>query len=273
MRAAQSMLVSVLPAVLAVLAVLLATMRRRPAGHLRGRSVPVRSASWASVTALVATGLVLVVVVAPGRSMGLPVLALVVITVVTLVGRGLLQGTRRRATRRRRRSEVIEMCDALVAELKAGLPVRRAVENACAPWPEFRPVVATARLGGDVAGAFSQASHRPGAAGLRLVAASWQVSGQAGAGLAVVLDRVATTLRSEEEAHTEVTAALGPPRATAKLLTGLPVVGLVLGTTMGVDPVGFLLGDVAGNVCLAIGLALALLGLGWVERLADAVES
>ena len=66
---------------------------------------------------------------------------------------------------------------------------------------------------------------RPGAEGLRLVAASWHVSGRSGAGLAAVLDRVGAALREDEEAHAEVTAALGLPRATAKLLAGLPLVG------------------------------------------------
>ena len=69
-----------------------------------------------------------------------------------------------------------------------------------------------------------------------------------------------------------MTAALGPPRATAKMLATLPVIGVLLGTAMGVDPLDFLLTTGTGNVCLLGGLALALLGLWWVERLADAVE-
>ena len=85
-----------------------------------------------------------------------------------------------------------------------------------------------------------------------MIAACWEVSGRSGAGLASVLDRVGTALREDEEAHAEVSAALGSPRATAKLLAGLPVVGLALGSAMGVDPVSFLLTAPLGNCCLVV---------------------
>jgi tight adherence protein B len=190
---------------------------------------------------------------------------------LVMTTRALMRNWRLRAARARRRAEVIELCDALVAELRAGLPAQRAIANACRPWPELAPVVATARLGGDLAAAFRKAAQMPGAHGLRLVAASWEVSGRSGAGLAAVLDRVSGALREDEEAHAEVTAALGSPRATAKLLAGLPLVGLGLGTAMGVNPVPFLFTTAVGNGCLVIGVSLALVGLWWVERLASAV--
>lgn len=167
---------------------------------------------------------------------------------------------------------VIELCDGLVAELRAGLPAQAVVANACGPWPELAPVVATARLGGDLPAALRRASRAPGAAGLRLVAASWEVSGRSGAGLASVLERVGVALRDDEEAHSEVASALGPPRATAKMLAVLPLFGLGLGASTGANPVRFLVGTTLGVGCLVAGLVLAAAGLWWVERLAAAVE-
>ena len=171
-----------------------------------------------------------------------------------------------------RERAVIELCDALGAELRAGLPVATAVPRACDGHPDWAPVARAARLGGDVSAAARMCAVRPGAEGLRAVAAAWAVAGRSGAALADVLDRVASALRSEEEARAEVVAALGPPRATAKMLAVLPLAGLGLGVLMGAHPVLFLFGSTAGLACLAAGTTLALAGVVWVEHLAHAVE-
>lgn len=188
------------------------------------------------------------------------------------MSRAIFRDWRMRTARARGRLVVIEFCCALVAELQAGLPVQQVVTHACRPWPELGSIAATARLGGDLPDALRSAARRPGAGGLRMIAASWEVSGRSGAGLAAVLDRVSVALRDDEEAHAEVAAALGSPRATAKLLAGLPLLGLGLGTAMGVQPVRFLATNPIGNACLLVGISLALIGLWWVERLAGTVE-
>lgn len=209
------------------------------------------------------------------RAQGWRVLILAVgALAVAAVGRRLIADWRRREAQRRWRSAVVEFCDALSAELEAGLPAVTAMERACASWPELAGVVNAARLGDDVAAALRRsATSMPGAEGLRSVAAAWDVAARSGAALAVVLTRVATGLRSDEEARAEVTAALGPPRATAKMLAVLPLFGIALGVSMGADPLRFLLQSGAGVGCLAIGTALALAGLWWVERLASAAEA
>jgi tight adherence protein B len=83
---------------------------------------------------------------------------------------------------------------------------------------------------------------------------------------------VASSLRDEQDAAAEVTASVAPARATAKMLAVLPVFGIALGTSMGARPLTFLLRTSLGIVCLAGGLVLALAGVLWVERLADAAE-
>jgi tight adherence protein B len=194
--------------------------------------------------------------------------------IVGWVSSRLLAGWRRREARSRSRVAVIEFCDALSAELEAGLPAVTAMERAGASWLPLSGVVNAARLGDDVAEALrSAASSTPGAEGLRSVAAAWDVAAHSGAALAVVLARVGAGLRCDEEAHSEVIAALGPPRATAKMLAVLPLFGIALGVSMGTDPLSFLLQTTVGSVCLVTGTAMALAGLWWVERLASAVEA
>lgn len=194
--------------------------------------------------------------------------------VVAWVSQHLVASWRNRETQRGRRAAVVEFCDALSAELEAGLPAVTAMARACAAWPELADVVNAARLGDDVAAALRRsAESMAGAEGLRSVAAAWDVAARSGAALALVLTRVAAGLRSDEEARSEVTAALAPPRATAKMLAVLPLFGIALGVSMGADPIRFLLQTTAGVACLATGTALALAGLWWVERLASAVEA
>jgi tight adherence protein B len=199
-------------------------------------------------------------------ALGVGVLGLV------LVVRNLMSAGRARRRRRERQLAVIEVCDALSAELRGGLPAAVALERACSAHPDWASVVAASRLGSDVVAALRRAAREPGAEGLAFLAAGWEIAGSAGAALAAVLEKVAAGLRSDEDARAEVVACLGPVRATAKLLAVLPVFGLALGSSMGARPVRFLVSTGAGVACLGGGLLLVSLGVLWVERLAGSAE-
>jgi tight adherence protein B len=188
------------------------------------------------------------------------------------VTRKIVRESRLREARRRRQRAVTTLCDALSAELRAGLPALTAVVRSCQETPELTSVSTAARLGGDIASALHRCAGAPGAEGLRAVAAAWEVAGSSGAGLAAVLARVAGSLRSDEDARAEVQAALGPPRATAKMLAVLPLFGVALGSSMGARPVHFLVATSWGFGCLSSGGMLALMGVWWVERLASSAE-
>lgn len=217
-------------------------------------------------------GLSVLVLVASGQAGPRVWLVLGGAAAVAVTVRRLVRSWRLRRARRATQRAVIELCDALAAELRAGLPAVRAIEGACGAPSRWAALIAAARLGGDVATALRGLARSPGGEGLFAIAAAWDVAGQSGAALSTVLDRVAEALRSDEEARAEVIAALGPPRATAKMLAVLPVFGLGLGVSMGAQPVTFLLGSEVGLGCLTAGVVLALAGVLWVERLADTAE-
>jgi tight adherence protein B len=195
---------------------------------------------------------------------------------VVLAGAGggavaLRRAGRRRAARVEEAARVLEACEEVAGELSAGVAPGLALERAAARWPALGPVASAQRFGGSVPGALRSVASRPGAADLTLVAAAWQLSERSGAGLAEALASVAEGLRQQQRTRRVVAAELASARATARLIAGLPILTLATGSGIG-SPVSFLLGTGPGLLCLAGGLALAFVGLGWIERIASTLE-
>lgn len=170
-----------------------------------------------------------------------------------------------------RSAAVLMACDAMAAELAAGQPPRLALRRAADEWAELAPVARAAELDSDVPTALRELATRPGARELATVAAAWQVAHRSGSSLARTLARTAATLRDERRTTRLVATEIAAARATARMMAALPVLVLLLGSGVGGDPLGFLLGTPVGLGCLAAGLTLGQLGLLWLERIADAV--
>jgi tight adherence protein B len=106
----------------------------------------------------------------------------------------------------------------------------------------------------------------------RAVAAAWRVAADAGAPLAPTLRELAGTLRALAQTAREIEVALAGPTATARVVLGLPLVGLALAGLLGVDALGTLVTTPPGWVCLALGAALIVLGLRWIRRMVRAAS-
>lgn len=189
---------------------------------------------------------------------------------------------RRLITHRRNREAAAvacaELCAGIATELRAGRTASGALERAVAELAEparsrLAPASAAARSGGDVESVLTGLGARPGFAGLTGLAACWRVGAETGIGFATVLDRLATTLRADLAHRAEVGAQLAGARSSARLLAALPVVGLVLATGLGTNPLTFLFTTPYGLACLIIGLALDALGLLWTHHLATEAEN
>ncbi|MHB9860060.1 type II secretion system F family protein [Streptomyces sp. YIM S03343] len=195
---------------------------------------------------------------------------------VPLVRRARLAGEARRA-RERRGDAVITLCGALAGEVRAGRQpgeaLLRAARDSGGLGEAQAAVLAAARFGGDVPGALAAAAGRPGAEGLLGLAACWRVAVDRGAGLAAGLDRLEGALRAERDQRADLRAQLAGAKTTVVMLAGLPLLGLLLGTALGADPLDVLLHTGPGLVCLALGGLLEGAGLWWALHIVRGVET
>jgi hypothetical protein len=107
------------------------------------------------------------------------------------------------------RTGLIELADALSAELRAGATPREALLRAARDRPQFAAVAAAARSpAGDVAAALHQLRTRAGGAAGADLAAAWLVCETTGGRLAAPVARLAGAWRDDEQVRREVTAAL-----------------------------------------------------------------
>lgn len=172
------------------------------------------------------------------------------------------------------RASVIELCEGMAAELTAGRTPEEAFSATAAV---LHPPVAKALRAPPHDDPIKHLEHlaasQPGAESLRLLAATWRLGSERGGTLATVLDGLADALRDEESQRQEVAVHLAAPKATARLLAVLPVLGLAMAAAMGTNPLPFLFATPPGLACLATALALDTTGLWWTNHLATRAAS
>ena len=99
-----------------------------------------------------------------------------------------------------------------------------------------------------------------------------RMSESAGAPLATSLERAAEHAEERIDALLGRQSALAAPRATGRILSWLPLLGLGLGVLMGSDPVGVLTGSILGALTGLLGLGLAFVGRRWTAALVHRAE-
>ncbi|MDD7941716.1 type II secretion system F family protein [Actinomycetospora lutea] len=171
-----------------------------------------------------------------------------------------------------------EALSSFAAEIRAGAPPATAAASAGADaHPAAARVMtllgATAHLGGDVPAALRAARTREPALGAHLdrLAGAWALADRHGIALAGPAGAVAHDLRARARMAGGLRARLAGPRATAAVLAGLPVLGLLLGEGIGARPWAVLTGGLVGQGLLVVGVGLVCAGLAWTERIVAGV--
>jgi tight adherence protein B len=200
-----------------------------------------------------------------GLLLSTPVVAALAAVCGAAAGRALRQRTLAGAAERRTRA-LVEALGALAAELRAGRPLDEATATAVDSCPDRATATALGpvlRLGEPPRGPVADEAARA----LVRVAAAVQLSARTGCSLAGVMAAVEDDLRARLHADQELRSAVAGPRASAAVLAGLPVLGLLMGSGVGADPWRVLTTTGPGTVLLVLGVALELAGTAWSARL------
>lgn len=232
---------------------------------LHPAAAPTRRIPLGTAAPLVAAGLVGLLVAGPAGAGTGALLAFVV-------------RRRRRSARTARATTAAaeQLADALrriTDELRAGSHPTATLAGVDADGPLAReilaPATAAAQLGDDVPGALRRAAAgRPAvAADVERVAGAWALADRHGVPLADLLAGAQEDIRWGFRFGNTVRAQLAGPRATATVLTVLPLVGIGLGQMVGADPVAVLRGGVLGQALLVVGVALAAAGSTWTDHI------
>ncbi len=158
-------------------------------------------------------------------------------------------------------------------ELRAGSHPAAALAGTDADGPHARSVLAPAAVAARLGDGIVPALRRGGAvrpeigADVERIAIAWTLAERHGIPLADLLSRAHEDIRWRVRFTATVRAQLAGPRATAAVLTSLPVLGIGLGQLIGADPITVLRGGPVGQVLLVVGVALLAAGSAWSERI------
>ena len=101
----------------------------------------------------------------------------------------------------------------------------------------------------------------------------WQVCERNGASLSPVLTSFNNQIRTENELRQELSSSLSGVKLSAYVLALLPVIGIILSYLLGVNSISWLTKSSFGKTSLLLALILEIIGVFWVRRLINQVES
>jgi tight adherence protein B len=263
----------VLPAVLAAAAVAVALGLPQPRRRISGLTGPRSTRAGVLSRLSRVPGLLLPVAVLVGLLLPMGPVGAAVAAALSHVARLALRTNRARRARRLERLSAAEAMAVLASELRAGRSPTDALRSAAgvaegATADALDAAAAAGGLGGSPHEVLALHADRCAAPELlRGLGACWQVCQGMGSSLAAAVDRLEEALDAERVRFDVVEAELAGPRTTAALLAVLPGFGILMAAGLGAHPVHVLLHTAIGSGCLAVGVALDLLGLWWTGRI------
>lgn len=159
-----------------------------------------------------------------------------------------------------------------ISTLRAGAPMTEAMDHALAGTPPAGGITDTlqtaarrARSGGSGQAVLIDAPI----ADLQRLGTLWETSEKHGIPLVRLLEQMRTRIDARQRHRQATSAQLQGPQATAVILALLPLAGILMGTVMGADPLGFLTGGGLGGLLLVVGVSLVAGGFVMTQKILE----
>ncbi len=198
---------------------------------------------------------------------------------VLVLALGHWNGKRAYAKRRRLLQEqVVELVEALIQPLRAGLSLPGALESAAEEVPEplcseVRRAVSDIQLGMPLDTVMEEFAGRCGGGDLHLVSAALLQQRAAGGNLAQLLDTLKGVMRDRSMLKREVRVLTAQGRLSGYLVASLPAAFLAIECIFSRSAIKALFGSPLGLAILTAGLGLEILGLFLIRRICNLKEA
>jgi tight adherence protein B len=192
-----------------------------------------------------------------------------------------MRGRERRASIARRDlldRQLVDAVMAVSAAVRAGLSVRRAVEEATGESEEplrseLESVVDRLAMGETLDASLEQLDRRLGLTDAALLVSALRVHRRTGGDLPVLLDEIAAVTRARLDDRRGVRALTAQARTSGAVLAVLPIGFVALLSGTGGDGLGDFYRSSAGVALLLFSLCLQGLGFAWMRLIVQRVES
>lgn len=98
---------------------------------------------------------------------------------------------------------------------------------------------------------------------------TWELANRLGGSPTPTLLRLAEVIEAQQSQVASIQLAYAAPRATAKLIMGLPFLALAIGQLIGLNPIGSITGSILGFLAFLVGIAFLIVGQMWVNNLLE----
>ena len=174
----------------------------------------------------------------------------------------------------RREEAIPQVLDAIARALRSGASLVQALGEAAEEegplQNELRRVVAEAERGAGVAAALNAWADRQPSGSIRLAAAALSLGAETGGANARAVDGVASTVRQRLAVAGEAKALSAQPRVSAQVIGFAPIAFGAFSAATDPDLARLLFTTPLGWSMLCTGLALDLVGMRWMVRMAKA---
>lgn len=183
-----------------------------------------------------------------------------------------LKATAAHRARSLRRSEVpspMPFLWMLHSEVLAGSLIDAALLRACEVMPQMSLVNTHAALArhDDVAVALEADSVHAGLEVLADVALIYRICARTGAPITESLMRIICTVRNAQMRKRTMAQETASTKATVVVLAALPILGVMMGFGLGMNPLTWFVHSALGALCFVCGISLEILGWLWVRLL------